>query len=215
MNFYFCRAKITTKMTPSRAHTDIIWLDEADSTNSEARRRFGSLDNLSIIAARSQSSGRGQGDHTWHSTPGLNLTFSVFMRFGKLPASEASAISCAVCLALLDYLSGKGVSAAVKWPNDIWVGKKKISGILIENRIDGGLVKDSVIGVGFNLNEVNWPEDLPNPVSLKELTGVEYDVEEELMALEKAIRRRFTSIGSADGRMSLQEEFGKVVFRLP
>ncbi len=63
-------------------HTDIIWFDTLESTNSEARRRFSDLDNLSVIAASSQSAGRGQGAHVWCSEPGANLTFTVVLKFG-------------------------------------------------------------------------------------------------------------------------------------
>jgi BirA family biotin operon repressor/biotin-[acetyl-CoA-carboxylase] ligase len=76
-------------------------------------------------------------------------------------------------------------------------------------------VRTSIVGIGLNLNETDWPAELPNPVSLRELTGQRYDPAAELVALEKEIRRRFGQLASPDGRISLQEEFGKYMFRLP
>ena len=132
-----------------------------------------------------------------------------------LPAREMIAITCATTLGIRDYLLSHGIEARIKWPNDIWVGDKKICGILIENILDGTGIGASIIGIGLNLNETGWPADLPNPVSLSELTGKRYDCREELEALAEKIRRRFSLAESRDGRENLQEEFGKYVFRLP
>ncbi len=204
-------------MEPYEGKAQILWLETADSTNHVLRERMAELDNLSVIAAREQTAGRGQGTHTWFSTPGENLTFSILYRFGAvgtLAASDALLITQVTTLALRDYLLGHGVQARIKWPNDIWVEERKICGILIENILEGGLVRESIVGIGLNVNETGWPAELPNPVSLRELTGRRYSPEEELLALHKEIRRRFGMLASPDGRKSLQEEFGKYMFRL-
>lgn len=205
-------------MEPSHATPHIIWLETADSTNRVLRARIGELDNLSIIAAREQTAGRGQGTHTWYATPGENLTFSILYRFAgkfRLQASDALLITQVTTLALRDHLLGHGIQARIKWPNDIWVGDRKICGILIENSLEGASVRESIVGIGLNLNETGWPAELPNPVSLTELTGKTYRLEAELERLQKAICRRFGLLATPDGRKSLQEEFGKYVFRLP
>lgn len=202
-------------MTPSQGPADILWLDITDSTNKWLRDASERCDNLSVVAAVEQSAGRGQGTHTWHSLPGRNLTFSLLFKPEKLPAGDILLITCATTLGLLDYLRDNGVQARIKWPNDIWVGDKKICGILIENTLDGPLVAKSIIGIGFNLNQDEWPDDLPNPVSLSQLTGKKYELRPELEALASKIRRRLACIGTGDGESELQEEFGKYVFRLP
>ena len=125
-------------MEPSHACAHILWLDTVDSTNSELRKRISGLDNLSIVATREQTAGRGQGTHTWFATPGRNLTFSILYRFEgvcALAASDALLITQVTTLALRDYLLGHGVRARIKWPNDIWVEDRKICGILIENTV--------------------------------------------------------------------------------
>ena len=202
-------------MNPSQNAPAIKWLDTTESTNRALREASAALDNLSVLAAREQTAGRGQGAHTWHSTPGMNLTFSLLFRPAALSSADILLITCGTTLGIRDYLLGHGVRARIKWPNDIWVGDRKICGILIENKLDGSAVSESIIGIGFNLNETDWPQDLPNPVSLSQLTGLSYSPGEELERLVKEICRRLSDIDSAGGRSRLQEEFGKNVFRLP
>ena len=215
-------------MNPFHLSAKQIWLEETDSTNRALRRHIGDYDSLSFLAAYGQTAGRGQGDHTWFSTPGKNLTFSYLLRYSEflghpLATDDALLITCVTTLGIRDYLLTHGVKADIKWPNDIWVDGKKICGILIENILEDGAIRESIIGVGLNLNETGWPEELPNPVSLYELTGRRYSPKDELDRLHKEIRRRFALLGSADGRkslaqpdgsVSLQEEFGKYMFRL-
>ena len=192
-----------------------MWLSTTDSTNRALREASSGLDNLSVIATREQTAGRGQGTHTWHSEPGLNLTFSLLFRPKDLHTEDIILITCGTTLGIRDYLLSRGVESRIKWPNDIWVKDRKICGILIENKLDGTRVAESIIGIGFNLNETQWPADLPNPVSLKQLTGLDYDTHAELEALAEKICRRLSSSDTAIGRKVLQEEFGKNVFRLP
>lgn len=191
-----------------------MWLDTAQSTNRAVREASSRLDNLSVIAAVEQTAGRGQGTHTWHSLPGENLTFSLLARPCNLQTSEIICITCATTLGIRDYLLSRGVSSRIKWPNDIWVDDRKICGILIENKLDGNTVAESIIGIGLNLNQTSWPADLPNPVSLKQITGKDYDTHAELEVLAEKICRRLSLLDSAIGRKKLQEEFGKNVFRL-
>jgi BirA family biotin operon repressor/biotin-[acetyl-CoA-carboxylase] ligase len=65
----------------------------------------------------------------------------------------------------------------IKWPNDIYFGDKKLAGILIENSLSGIYVGYSIVGIGVNVNQTKWLSNAPNPISMKEITGEEYDVE--------------------------------------
>lgn len=193
----------------------IKWFAELDSTNNEARRTLDGLDNFSVLATESQTAGRGQGLHTWYATPGRNLTFTVVLKPRQLDARDGILITYITTVSLVRFLAEHGVEARIKWPNDIWVGDKKICGILIENVLNGQYVGASIIGIGLNINETGWPEELPNPVSLSELTGRQYDIHEELERFYKIFCRHAEMIYGEDGRKLLQEEFGKRVFRLP
>ena len=198
----------------------IIWLDSAKSTNSELRMRLGELDNLSVIAAVEQTAGRGQGSHTWYSSPRTNLTFSILYRFpeegqGLLKVADMLLVTQITTLGIRDYLLSKGITAGIKWPNDIWVGNRKICGILIENILDGDRIEASIVGIGLDVNEETWPEELPNPVSMKQLTGIHYELVSELEELCESISKRYFQSMDKEGRKSLEKEFNEHMFRLP
>lgn len=194
----------------------IIWLKLTDSTNDEARRRLDALDNLSVLAAEIQTAGRGQGDHTWTSAPGQNLTFTLVLKFppcAPIATSEILLITQAVTGGIRRYLLSKGVESRIKWPNDIYVGDRKICGILIENILDGKQVSSSMIGIGLNLNQDRFPADLPNPVSLRQLTGRTYDLRTELVLLREALKKTAFLLDSQEGRSELSRDFDAFVFR--
>lgn len=199
---------------------DIIWHDSIDSTNSEAARRISELDNLSVIAAMEQTAGRGQGDHKWHSRPGENLTFTVVLRFGEdsplgpLAARDNLLVTQITTLALRRYLLSLGIECRIKWPNDIYVGDNKICGILIENILDGKNVRHSIIGIGLNVNQTDFPEDIPNPESISRLTGKKYDIKETLRVFRSYIAETALESGTPGGRARLAEEFNRYMFRL-
>lgn len=176
----------------------IIWLDETESTNEWALRHIDGLDNLSVVAAIRQTAGRGSGSNRWHSESGANLTFSIFLRHESLPADSATeeAISLSTAAAVCDYLSSKGISPWIKLPNDVWVGDKKICGLLIRHAVRGGRLLHSVIGVGLNLGETDFPPDLPNPTSVRLETGCEKpDPKAELPVLLEYMSLRLLAAG--------------------
>ena len=145
---------------------DIIWLDKAESSNDEARKAIDALDNLSVVAVRCQTRGRGQGTHTWETSPGENLTFSVVLKDLDILPNEQIAISQITALAVVELLARNGIEAQIKLPNDIYVADRKICGILIENTLCAAKIKWSIIGIGINVNQTVFPSHLPNPTSI-------------------------------------------------
>ena len=167
-------------------NTDILWLDIAESSNDEARKAIDSLDNLSVVAVRCQTKGRGQRTNTWLSEAGENLTFSIVLKGLKILPVEQIAISQITSLAVVDFLKLHGIDARIKLPNDIYVGNKKICGILIENSICSNNMKWSIIGVGINANQTTFPSSLPNPTSiLLEKDCPELDLEVQMCRFHK------------------------------
>lgn len=161
---------------------NILWLDIIDSTNSEALRRLPELPSGTVLAAREQTSGRGQRGNTWFSQPGKNLTFSIVLKNLPLTAPQAVRLNELASVAVADFLQARGVEAAIKWPNDIYVGGRKICGMLIENTLGpGGKLAASVVGIGLNVNQKDFPQ-LANATSLTLCTGKEYGLEESLEA---------------------------------
>ena len=165
---------------------DIIWLDVAESSNDEARKAIDSLDNLSVVAVRCQTSGRGRQENVWVSAPGENLTFSIVLKSVGLSinARDQFAISQAVSLAVADLLAEHGIEAQIKWPNDIYVGNRKICGILIENAIHGDKIAWSIAGIGLNVNQICFPASLPNPTSMALESEVTPITDQEPISLE-------------------------------
>ena len=149
----------------SKKH-DIIWLESVDSTNEEAKRHISDIDNLSVLSALEQTAGLGQRGNKWTSNTGENLMFSIVLKDPKISARDQFVLNEIASLAVVDFLSMHGISARIKWPNDIYVGLKKICGILIENSLNGSAISSSIIGIGLNINQRNFNVNLPNPTSM-------------------------------------------------
>ena len=145
---------------------DIMWFKSLDSTNEEARRHISDIDNLSVLSALEQTDGRGQRGNIWTSNAGENLMFSIVLKSPFLMAEDHFALNEIAALSVADFLSTYGIKAEIKWPNDIYVGEKKICGILIENSFRGKTISTSIIGIGLNINQRNFNVNLPNPTSM-------------------------------------------------
>ena len=159
---------------------DIIYLERVDSTNAYAKKLLNgsTAGEGTVVWAGEQYAGRGLGENTWHSGAGLNLTFSLILEPLFLQPDNLFCLNKAVALAVLHTIRHElkgGIQASVKWPNDIYAGDRKIAGILIEHTILGTAIKHTVIGVGINLNQEEFPAGIPNPVSLLQLTGKQFD----------------------------------------
>ncbi len=188
------------QITRSEAGSDafiVKWYDEVDSTSAVIEREHADLADATVIAAEFQTAGRGQGDHKWHSLVGENLTFSILMKYGEnrdLTPSRQQIITPATSLAVVDFLADYGITAGIKKPNDIYVDGKKICGMLIENALRSGRMERTTLGIGININQTIFPADLPNPVSIAQLTGRQYDKKECLREFLRHFKYRFDMI---------------------
>jgi len=173
----------------------IVKLHATTSTNDELRARFREsvLPHLTAIYSISQSQGRGNRGTTWQSEDGKNLTFSVLVSESvqDLTLFELNKI---VSVALVEWLKNDlKIQAKIKWPNDILSVQKKLAGILIENTFQNSTWMHSIVGIGLNVNQESF-NNLPNAVSLKNLTGKTFHLEELLVQfliyLDKALKNR-------------------------
>ncbi len=153
-----------------------------DSTNLEAARLLSSGQPLHgvLLIAKSQSDGRGQYGRTWHAQNGNHLAMSIILQPANMSTAELPYLAMKVSLAIVEVLSmiDPPLQARIKWPNDIYINNKKIAGILIENLLSAYRVQHSIIGIGMNVNETNFPVEIPNAVSLFMITNRKYDVKE-------------------------------------
>ena len=129
-----------------------------------------------------QTAGRGQAGNGWESEEGKNLLCSILLP----PRKNLYFLNIAIGVALLRVI---GEDFTIKWPNDIYFGDKKVAGILIENAIIGNEIKYSIAGIGLNVNQTTFVSDAPNPVSLKQIRGQEYDIERLMNHLFETVQR--------------------------
>lgn len=136
----------------------IIRLDTVNSTNNYTANlvKEGKIVHGTVILADEQTAGRGQRGAIWLSNAGENMLFSIFLAPDNLSVSNQVALTHFASVCLVEILRKIGISAAVKWPNDIYVNEKKIAGILIENTISGDKIANSIIGIGLNVNQMDF-----------------------------------------------------------
>lgn len=174
---------------------NIIDIPQTSSTNTLMAQMDSQtpLPHATIVRALAQTAGRGQRGNSWESEPGQNLTFSMLLRPAGVDAAAQFFISEAVALGVADTLAEllsdhpEAGEVAVKWPNDIYVGNRKICGILIENTLTGRTIDRSIAGIGVNVNQQLFVSDAPNPVSLTQLTGRRYELRPLLENIGAAI----------------------------
>ena len=156
---------------------NIIDLEETDSTNRYLKNLLTTEhpEEFSVVRTDFQSSGRGQQGNSWNSEKGKNLLFSIVIYPSDIEANRQFIISRMISVAIYRVLSHFTDGIKIKWPNDIYFQNRKIAGILIENSLMGKNIRYSVIGVGLNINQTMFPENIPNPVSLKQITMSELD----------------------------------------
>ncbi|MBO7220892.1 MAG: biotin--[acetyl-CoA-carboxylase] ligase [Alistipes sp.] len=170
----------------------IYHFDTTASTNDDARdEKYHEGD---VVWADFQTAGRGQRGHEWHSRKGENLTFSVVLEPTFVPIAEQFSVSEVVALSLVDMLAEYGIEAKIKWTNDIYVGDRKLVGILIEHSLAPSSLRRTIVGVGINVNQKEFDASLPNPVSMAQLLGRELDTEEVLQCFLQHLQENYESL---------------------
>ncbi|MRR24544.1 biotin--[acetyl-CoA-carboxylase] ligase, partial [bacterium] len=165
-----------------------------------------------VITASYQESGRGQQGNSWESEPGRNLLMSVILYPVMIRPADQFIISRMVSLAVHDLVAGYSPAARIKWPNDIYVKDDKIAGILIENSIMGDTLGSTIAGIGLNINQVRFISGAPNPISLRQLTGREFDVAAVTVDLIAALDRRYDMVIRGE-TATLENEYHKALYR--
>ncbi len=132
-----------------------------------------------VVVTDYQTSGEGQGLNVWESEYGKNLLFSIALDMSFLKAENQFLLTQMVSVVMIEVLKKylPEDSLFIKWPNDIYFKNEKIAGILIKNEIKGMMMGTSIIGIGLNVNQTSFDESLPNPISMKMITGEDYDLE--------------------------------------
>ena len=193
-----------------------MYIDETHSTSSLLRETYDdSLPHLFTIRTDFQTAGRGQSGNSWESEKGKNLLFSTLLRYAHVHVADQWRLSMLVAVAVreaiaihLSPLASRLSPITIKWPNDIYYQDKKLVGILIENTLSGGQIAYTIAGVGLNVNQTKWLSNAPNPVSMKQITGEEYDVEDLLKTFLDSLQRWETA-----STEQLKEEYVRHLYR--
>ena len=175
----------------------IIKLNAIDSTNSFLKElaQSSSLEDYTSVVTNDQTNGRGQMQHSWISEPNKNLTFSIFTTLKSLLIQHQSYLNFATTLALFEVLNDLKVpNLAIKWPNDIMSGHYKICGVLIETTYSKQKIKNTIIGIGLNVNQENFPAHIPHANSLKNILVKELELEPIMIALIKKLQSNIRDI---------------------
>ena len=178
----------------------MIILEKVDSTNNYAMALVQKGDAISGqgIFAMEQTAGRGRRGKHWKSRVGENVILTINNQMRWLPIHQQFQLSVAVALACFDLFSAHiKENIKIKWPNDIFINDRKAGGILIENVIKGNLWQWAVIGVGLNINQDNFDKGI-KAISLKQVSGLNYDVLELALELIHAVTNRINQLKSGE-----------------
>ncbi len=195
--------------------SNIYFYDHLPSTNSEAARllKESSLNEGAVICAGHQSAGRGQKDNKWESEENKNLLISVILFPEIIGPEKQFLISETISLGICDFIMRHTPGCSIKWPNDIYVNNDKIAGVLIENSIMADTIEYSIAGIGLNINQDKFLSDAPNPVSLRMVTGVTYDIQTCLNQLISDLDIRYKQLLSEDWS-KIRSDYTSKLYRL-
>ncbi len=177
---------------------NLLTLKEVDSTNNFLKHLLSNSKPVpegTVIMAESQYAGRGQQNNQWHAEPGKNLTFSVLLKPSFLSVSAQFDLTRAISLSVYDALCPLlGDELKIKWPNDIYYGDKKLGGMLIENILQGSQIKSSVIGIGINVNQENFPPGAGKATSIKQILHKDYQLRDILAQICNNIEAQYLNL---------------------
>ncbi len=194
--------------------SNIVSYENLTSTNTEASvlLKKNELPEGTVIHSDFQTSGKGQPGNKWESEKGKNLLISIILYPESVTPEEQFLISMTLSLGICDFIDRQLAGSKIKWPNDIYVKDDKIAGILIENSIMGDRIESTVAGIGININQEEFPGEIRNPVSLKMITGEEYDRDICLKQLLYDLDKRYKFLLYGD-RQNIRSDYISRLYR--
>jgi BirA family biotin operon repressor/biotin-[acetyl-CoA-carboxylase] ligase len=155
-----------------------IELQQVESTNNYATGlvHAGLAQSGTAVFAHHQSKGKGQRNKEWLSEQGKNIALSIIFKPPTLSLSQSFLLSMATAVAVHRFFSQyAGSETKVKWPNDLYWRDRKAGGILIENIVKGSKWEWAIVGIGININQTTFGDLDTKVVSLKQITGKDYE----------------------------------------
>ena len=193
----------------------LLFYKDLPSTNTTAASLI-KKDNLqegTIVYTNHQSAGRGYSGNSWHSDEGKNLLISLILYPTFINPEDEFIISMTISLGICDFLLRSVPECAIKWPNDIYVKNDKIAGILIDGSLTGNKIEYVIAGIGLNVNQEIFPGSIPNPVSLRMLTGKSHDLAWCLEMLASDLDKRYKQLIAGESAI-IKREYVSMIYRL-
>jgi len=172
-------------------------LDSVDSTNNYAmaKAHAGLAKHGDAFFAHEQTKGKGQRGKQWQTGQGENIAISIVIDPEPLQQQQQFYLSASIALACFDFFNKyAGDETQIKWPNDLYWRDRKAGGVLIETVLRGKDWKWAVVGIGININQVKFSNELKNPVSLKQITGKSFDAAELAKELHLLVMKRVARV---------------------
>ncbi|WP_342645956.1 biotin--[acetyl-CoA-carboxylase] ligase [Mucilaginibacter sp. CSA2-8R] len=196
---------------------NFVTLKEVDSTNTFLKLMLTKSEPVpegTVIMAEDQVAGRGQQQSKWYSVKNESLTFSIVLYPAFLLLKDQFLLTSAISIGIYSALQPLvGTRLKMKWPNDVYIGDKKLGGVLIENQVQGEKIKSSVIGIGLNINQASFPDWVPNAISLKQILQTDYDIKYILLQICSHIERWYIKL--KNGEVSqIQNAYREVLYWL-
>ena len=188
--------------------------EQIDSTNAFLQKQQSECDIRNwVVSADEQTAGKGMGSNSWESEVGKNLTFSLAADMSFLPAERQFLLSEAVPLGIVEVLDKllPVEKLSIKWSNDIYYGNRKLAGILINSTIKANMMDISIIGIGLNVNQMQFQDWPTHPISMKMITGEDYNLQPLLEQIAEHIIIKVEQLKSDPN--SIEQAYLKRLFR--
>ena len=188
--------------------------EQLDSTNAFLQRKQSECDIRNwAVSSDEQTAGKGMGNNGWESEVGKNLTFSLAVDMGFLPAERQFLLSEAVPLGIVEVLDKllPVEKLTIKWPNDIFYENHKLAGILINSTIKANMMDVSIIGIGLNVNQIQFQDWPTHPISLKMITGNDFELQPLLEQIAEHIIKKVEQLKSDPS--TIEQNYLKRLFR--
>ena len=210
------KKELNLMITPTEFPVPLIILPETDSTNNYltqlCNEQQSAVREFTTVIAERQTAGKGQRGNSWESEDCRNITFSFVLYPTFIEARRQFILSQIVSLSIKEELDEWTKGISIKWPNDIYWKDKKICGMLIENDLMGRNISQSISGIGINVNQEVFHSTAPNPVSLRQITGKQYDIFEILKNIMLRIQSDYELLRNGDTEL-IAHRYEKALFR--
>ena len=190
--------------------------ESLESTNDYAAdliSKSSPIEEGTVIKTAFQSTGKGQIGRYWSSEADKNVLCSIILKPHMLQPRNQIYLLMAISLALTDVLEDFGIyGISIKWPNDVYVEDNKICGILIQNTLMDQKIAYSICGIGLNVNQVYWPEEIPNPTSIANILAKQIGLNEVYKKLYRYVEYRYMIL-LRNQYQRLSEEYHSLLYR--